>query len=66
MLNEQTPRNRRRNDGDGDDRARSARRRIAEAAFELFVESGEDRSRQLECWRRAEESIVQRPDMTHR
>jgi DUF2934 family protein len=57
MQNEASRRDRRRTDGDGHDAEREAHRRIAEAAYRLFVDSGRDASRQLECWRQAEESI---------
>jgi hypothetical protein len=55
-------RDRRRTDGDGRDAEREAHRRIAEAAYRLFVATGCDASRQLECWRKAEESILNPTD----
>jgi hypothetical protein len=51
-------RDRRRTDGDGNDAERAMHRRIAQAAYELFVDTGRDPRLQLECWRQAEESIL--------
>jgi hypothetical protein len=59
-------RDRRRTDGDGNDAERGAHRRIAELAYRLFVDTGCDASRRLECWREAEESILHASDPPRR
>ena len=46
---------RRRTDGDGNETLRAAYRVIAERAYELYVESGRDRSRVADCWRLAKQ-----------
>jgi hypothetical protein len=62
-MQDGTPRrDRRRTDGDGHDAEREAHRRIAEAAYRLYVDTGCDASRLLECWSRAEESILNPSD----
>jgi hypothetical protein len=65
---------RRRTDGDGREWERRARRRVAEAAYGLFVGLGCDRAMEQECWHAAEQWIVGidgaviswRPDATDR
>jgi len=57
---------RRRTDGDGNDAQRAAHRRIAEFAYQLFVDAGRDASRQLEYWRQAEQSILDARDLPPR
>ena len=47
--------NRRRTDIEGNDTLRAAHRVIAEHAYYLYVEGGQDRGRMADCWRIAKQ-----------
>ena len=58
MLDKVVRHDRRRTDRDGQDAKRAAHRRIAQLAYELFVDAGRDPRRQAECWQQAEAAIL--------